>query len=477
MRISTRLKLHALTSVLALIVLIPVLLWALYLYHQAMDDNALADEILTGIFECSTLRDEYLLFAEDRPRNQWGDRKANLDRLLTLADKQFKGKTQKTILADMRQKFDISSRLFSRLIHAKEGKKNNSGESPLEQRLLGQQILNASILYLDASRLQAVTTQRVDLTYQRTLILTVVIVLTMTLIATINLHTINRTLNKQLKKISQGAEIIAKGNLEHRIALQGDDELTALAATLNSMTEKVQLNTRQLQAANSELEAFSYSVSHDLRAPLRHINGFVELLCKRDLGSLDAKSRHYLQVIAASARKMGELIDDLLNFSRMGRVEMLQTRVSLTTLVIEAQLALKSHLEGQDIIWDIVPLPQVYGDPSMLRLVLVNLFSNAVKFSHGKAPIRISISWSQGDNLDEAVFAVKDNGAGFDMRYVDKLFGLFQRLHSYEEFEGTGLGLANVQRIIHRHSGRIWAEGAVGKGATFYFSLPTIKEV
>lgn len=475
MRISTRLKLHALTSVLALMVLIPVLFWALHLYHQAMDDNALADEILTELFEYSALRDEYLLFAEDRPRIQWGEKEASLTRLLTLADQQFKGNIPKTILADMRQKFEIASRLFTRLIQVKEVNKNHSDVSPLEQRLLRQQILNASTLYLDATHLQAFTTQKVDQTHQQAFFLTVIIVLVMTLIATINLLTINRSLNAQLEKISHGAEIIAKGNLEHRIVLPGDDELTDLAATLNSMTEKVQLNTLQLKAAHSELEAFSYSVSHDLRAPLRHINGFVELLYKKDLGSFDEKSRHYLQVIADSSRKMGELIDDLLSFSRMGRIEMLRTRVNLTALVSEAQHVLKSHSEGQDIIWDIAPLPSVYGDPVMLRLVLVNLFSNAIKFSHGRAPIRIAISWSQSDNPDETIIAVKDNGAGFDMRYVDKLFGLFQRLHNSEEFEGTGLGLANVQRIIHRHRGRVWAEGVVGNGAAFYFSLPTSK--
>ena len=228
---------------------------------------------------------------------------------------------------------------------------------------------------------------------------------------------------------------------------------------------------QEIETANKELEAFSYSVSHDLRAPLRHITGFVELLNKRDLASLDEKSRHYLEVISTASRQMGVLIDDLLSFSRMGRAEMMKTRVDFGTLVEEVVDALQDEAKGREIAWEIAPLPVVEGDAAMLRQVMFNLIANALKFTRSRSQARIEIG-AVIDQPDETIFYVRDNGVGFDMKYADKLFGLFQRLHSSDEFEGTGVGLANVQRIIRRHEGRIWAEGAVDGGAVFWFSLP-----
>ena len=228
--------------------------------------------------------------------------------------------------------------------------------------------------------------------------------------------------------------------------------------------------TAQLESANTELEAFSYSVSHDLRAPLRHVTGFVELLNKRAPDALDDKSQHYLQVISESAQQMGRLIDDLLSFSRMGRVELSKTQVNMNQLVQEAIAILQQETQGRDILWRIEPLPDVSGDPALLKTVFTNLIANALKFSRTRPQAVIEIG--QRAEADEIIFYVRDNGAGFDMKYVDKLFGLFQRLHRAEEFEGTGLGLANIRRIIHRHGGRTWAEGAIDQGATVYFSLP-----
>jgi signal transduction histidine kinase len=240
---------------------------------------------------------------------------------------------------------------------------------------------------------------------------------------------------------------------------------------IKELNEELNHHVWQVEAANKELEAFSYSVSHDLRAPLRHITGFVELLNKRDLGALDEKSQHYLQVISEAAQKMGVLIDDLLSFSRMGRAEMMKTRVDVGLLAKEIAAELAAEAKERDIAWEIAPLPMVEGDYAMLRLVMVNLMANALKFTRPRPQARIEIG-AIADQPDETLFYVRDNGVGFDMKYADKLFGLFQRLHSQEEFEGTGVGLANVQRIIHRHRGRTWAEGAPDGGATFWFALP-----
>ena len=240
------------------------------------------------------------------------------------------------------------------------------------------------------------------------------------------------------------------------------------------LEQRIAVRTADLEAANKELEAFSYSVSHDLRAPLRHMSGFVELLQKRLGGHADEKIRDYAATINEASKKMGMLIDDLLNFSRLGRSAMQKRRVNLNALASEVIREIQEELKGRDIIWEIDQLPHVLADQSLLRLVFVNLISNAVKFTSTCPQAEIKIGCK--DEGDKFTCSVKDNGVGFDMKYVNKIFGVFQRLHTQDEFEGTGIGLANVQRIIARHGGRIWAEGAVGQGAAFYFTLPKIKE-
>ena len=232
----------------------------------------------------------------------------------------------------------------------------------------------------------------------------------------------------------------------------------------------------QLAAVNKELEAFSYSVSHDLRAPLRHISGFTELLQKSGGPELDDRRLRYLRLISESAVKMGELIDSLLVFSRMGRTEMQRTHVDLNAIVRQAQRDAASADPARSVEWVIRPVPTVPGDPNMLQLVFTNLMSNAFKYSRTREQAVIEVGTKEKTRTESVVY-VKDNGVGFDMAYANRLFGVFQRLHRSEEFEGTGIGLANVQRIVSRHGGRVWAESELGKGATFYVALPMDRPV
>ncbi|KAB7766500.1 ATP-binding protein [Xanthomonas maliensis] len=239
---------------------------------------------------------------------------------------------------------------------------------------------------------------------------------------------------------------------------------------LRKAEEMAELN-EQLVRSNKELEAFSYSVSHDLRAPFRHIVGYTELLADSAGSKLSDTEKRFLRTIAESAKSAGTLVDDLLSFSQMGRSTLGRVSIDMNTLVDDVRQRLDMEAQGREIHWEIADLPQVEVDPVMMRLVWQNLLTNAIKFTRDTAEPRIEIFHTRTAQHD--VFHVRDNGCGFDMRYVGKLFGVFQRLHHADEYEGTGIGLANVRRIVSRHGGETKAEGELGRGATFSFSIPT----
>jgi PAS domain S-box-containing protein len=237
-------------------------------------------------------------------------------------------------------------------------------------------------------------------------------------------------------------------------------------------TAEIALANTKLAEGAKELEAFAYSVSHDLRAPLRHLDGFLSLLYQRSYSSLDDSAKHYVDCTLAASKRMGQLIDDLLQFSRLGRDEIHKMPVDLNEVVEHVRKELEPETRDRNIHWRLGRLPVVAADPAMLRQAIENYVGNALKFTRHCPATEIEIGCEPEAN-GGLVFFVRDNGAGFDMRYYDKLFEIFQRLHGEQEFEGTGVGLAIVRRVVERHGGRVWAEGVVGAGATFYFSLPS----
>jgi two-component system, sensor histidine kinase and response regulator len=289
-------------------------------------------------------------------------------------------------------------------------------------------------------------------------------------------------LNREIRRIEpggMGVEIFFNGH-RHFITADRLQILNLLLSTYDAAIQRNKelihakenlhrLNTR-LETANKELESFAYSVSHDLRAPLRHITGFAGLL-EQNLGNtLDEGNRRDLAAITDAAKQMEQLIEDLLAFSRMARAEMRRTWVDLDDLVDKTLAGMQAEVQGRNIIWKRSRLPLAQGDAALLKQVFVNLLSNAIKYTRNRNPAEIEIGCNEDEH--EFVIHIRDNGAGFDMRYADRLFGVFERLHRVDEFEGTGIGLASVRRIVQRHDGRTWAEGKPDAGATFYFSLP-----
>jgi signal transduction histidine kinase len=481
MRLRTSFRLSVAASITTIVALALLMAWSIRASSRASDAQDFAIALQREVLERAIVRDEYLLYGNDRAREQWESKSAALGAQLQRAGEWFETSDDREALADMTDAVDRTRPLFREIVKMRPEREASAEESTssaaLRERLAGKLLLLSHNLAARASQLVASSSRRQDRTEQITIVLICVLIGTVLVIVVANATLASRRVEQRIALLRAGAEQIASGALTHRIGMAGNDELAELGAAFDEMARQLETHdarltstNREVEAANRELEAFSHSVSHDLRAPLRHMTGFVELLEKRAPAGLDEKSRHYLRVISDASRKMGTLIDELLSFSRTARADMVLGRVPLGSLVEAVIGDLAREAEGRQVVWDVAPLPEVSGDAAMLRQVWFNLIANALKFSRPRSPARIRIGALTADG--EVRCFVRDNGVGFDMKYADKLFHVFQRLHREADFEGTGVGLANVQRIVHRHGGRTWAEAAPEQGAVFWFSLP-----
>ena len=518
MKIQKQLDLSALISLAVIAVALGAFFWSAEQSRQSAEDLALSDQIKNTLFERTMLRDEYFIHHEDRPRQQWRAKTGDLAALTRTAAKRFSSPGDQATLAELAENFDATAAVFSALVEqidrTRPGAVNPARSEEYQKRLFGQLLFKSYALRTSAAMLHESLGAAAAAARRRAQALLGGCLVLVAAAALVNGTLIGRTLRRRLRELRQGTEAIGGGNLDYRLPVRADDELSELASATNDMAarlklscasletlqlemaerqraqtalreseerllqfntqleQRVQDRTLELQAANHELEAFSYSVSHDLRAPLRAVDGYARILAKNYAAALDAEGRRLLEVVRSEAGRMGELIDDLLAFSRLSRQPLNSQDVDLGALAQTVFGRCAAQAPGRQFEFILPSLPPVRGDAAMLRQALENLLSNAVKYTRTRpvARIELGVAPDAGDP-GLVTFFVRDNGVGFDMKYAHKLFGVFQRLHGEEEFEGTGVGLALVQRILHRHGGKVWAEARLDEGATFFFTL------
>ena len=502
MRVVNRLRVISAVGTLVLVGLAPLVVWSFLAFADARKGHDLSAEIMFNVFERASLRDQYFLHPEDRVVALWDERKEAADRLFRLADRQIRGAEDRRRVERMREGIDRIAAIFHRIVGNAAAARTMNGDrtvrDELDKRLRSQLLLRAAAVRDAARELESANLRRVEQTYRRLLVVigtSAVLLALATIVVGIQL---GRQVRRGLAPLHGGAKRISGGDLGHRFEVDGSDEFSDLARAFNATTDKlrdvmarhreevgvredaeeeirrlnVALEARvlELEGAVREMESFSYSVAHDLRAPVRAVDSFAAILA-RDFGDeMKEEERRLIGKVRENSRRMGLLIDDLLEFSRTSRTAMTAGPIDMNRLaseVVEAQAAAAAKA-GVEL--RVGALPPAIGDERLIRIALENLVSNAVKFSSGRPAAVAELGARPGDGGPE--YFVRDNGAGFDPEFGGKLFGVFQRLHRTEEFEGTGIGLALVKRIVERHGGKVRAEGQPGRGATFSFTLP-----
>lgn len=488
MQIRTHQTLGAVISALAIGLIAVTLLQSIRHTDQAiLRSNFATIDIAEGIADLRLVAIEYILNRPERAKQQWQQRHQSLARLL--AKNVFDGADERSIMNDVRQRHQYLEEAFSTLFELDDVK---AGSDPVlassedeERRVVTQIIIMTQASAADVWRLSRITAARIVHAQRRTNALVVLLVALIGLVIAINFVSTQNRILAPIRKLEQGAEAFAMGDLSFRTGLTVNNELGTLSQTFDRMAARLadtvaQLESKSvlLQETNQELESFSYSVSHDLRSPLRGIDGW-SLALVEDYGDrLDATAHDYVDRIRQETQRMGHLIDDLLQLARIVRTDIRFEQVELSALATQVAARLQqSHLDRM-IEFIIMPGLSCEGDLRLLDIVLTNLFDNACKFTGTRAQARIEFGAETSLEPDSGarcnVYFVRDNGVGFDMAHAQKLFGAFQRMHGANQFPGTGIGLATVQRIVHRHGGKIWAESTLDQGATFYFTLSAL---
>ena len=502
MRIRTRL--HIVTAAASALVVIMALLfyWSQQRLATANRAKNLADEIVSSVFERNTLRNDYLNNDNQRAKDQWFLKQNQLSDLLKSAPANLVSISDREIFTDIQKNIEGSSAIFQQILNNREnigvGVLRTSGAIEIENRLVAQLLLKFLDTIADARKLQEASNVLIAATQRTAAWVSLSIIVTVAFFLITVAWSLGRIINKGIESLQQGAVAIGAGNLHHTIPVVVGDEFSAVAVAFNIMSGKLaeshaaleldiaarkraadeieglnqELNqtVSQLQGANQELEAFAYSVSHDLRAPLRAMGGFSEALMEDFGDKLEPEARDYLGEIVIGSRHMGQLIDGLLTLSRSTRGELRHDRVDISLMAGRIRSELERSEPQRRVEWRVESALSAGGDSRMIEVIMRNLLDNAWKYTAGMVePIIRVYAELEGS---ERFFCVADNGAGFDMAHAAKLFQPFQRLHRQDEFPGIGIGLATAQRIVHRHGGAIHATGAPHQGATFMFSLP-----
>ena len=495
MNIKSRLYMSAGISIILVVILLSLVLVTSGRIAEGSKKHELLDNVHGGVAELDILTYDYLLHREERMEQQWHSKYNSLAEILDEAAKEelTSIRTDYASLDDLFTKITERSQKTQKLIQEGASQEKIDAVIALEERLVAHLLITSHSIFTGASILAEGAQAEVKAFQRLSTILTSALMIILAITVTTSSLLVARSISKPLDELTKGTKIIGKGDLEHKVGIQTKDELGQLAAAFNEMTESLkgitasrnELNREvaerkraeeetlkantELAAVNKELEAFAYSVSHDLRAPLRSIDGFSQALMEDYPDRLDENGKDYLQRVRSATQRMGVLIDDLLSLSRVTRSEMRHETVNLSALAQSIAEELRKTQPERQVTFVVAPGLTTCGDTHLLRLLMENLLSNAWKFTGNRLKARIEFGVTQSDGKE--VFFVRDDGAGFESLYTDKLFNAFQRLHSSKEFEGTGIGLATVKRIINRHGGKVWAEGAVEKGATFYFTL------
>jgi len=494
MQVRKKLRINVTVSVITAVIIVLMLFLSLYRISHAMEELEIADKIAISAFQRNTFRNDYLRTGSERAKVQWFTEHDRMSILLKSASEKFRDAEDKKNIADMIEDNETTGKLFSVIVDNRE--QMGPGEDlpflyqELEDRLVSQLDMRLYDKVLYSRRLQEAARGGLFAALRLAGWGIFLVIAVLTPAAIINSWAMGRTITDRIGKLRDGASVIGEGNLDYRIDIKGNDEFTDLSGSFNTMTAKlhgsyldleneVAEHKRtedalrkahdELEAANKELESFSYSVSHDLRAPLRIIDGFSKMILEDYAGKLDEEGKDLFRRTCAASQRMGLLIDGLLNLSSISRSELVREKVDLSAQARDIAGGLKKVQPARKVEFVIADGLVDEGDGRQLYVVLQNLLGNAWKFTEKKEKAQIEFGVAHHDG--KPVYFVSDDGAGFDMAYINKLFGPFQRLHSAEDFLGIGIGLATVQRIIHRHGGRIWAEGEVEKGATFHFTL------